>query len=227
MKLFEPFVDLVYPNHCIICEQTLIRSEQIICLRCLHEIPKTNFHLEKDNTVEQRFWGKVPIYRGTSYFHFYKGSPFQTLLHELKYRGNKEVGQVLGKIAGMDLLESVDFATIDLIIPVPLHPKKEQKRGYNQSNWIAMGLAAAMDKPIDNLHLIRIKETVTQTRKSVFERYENTQGVFALKDVDVFKNKHVLLVDDVLTTGSTLEACMQALLATKDITLSVFTLAMA
>ena len=133
----------------------------------------------------------------------------------------------MGKIAGIDLLESVDFATIDLIIPVPLHPKKEQKRGYNQSNWIAMGLAAAMGKPIDNLHLIRVKETTTQTRKSVFERYENTQGVFALKDVDVFKNKHVLLVDDVLTTGSTLEACMQALLATKDITLSVFTLAMA
>jgi ComF family protein len=220
-------LDLLYPNLCVICNESLVRGEEMICFHCLHQMPKTNYHLEKDNAVEKRFWGKVPVYRATSYFHFYKGSPFRQLLHELKYRGNKEIGRVMGRFAGIDLLDTDDFASIDVIVPVPLHPKKQLKRGYNQSEWIARGLSEALNKPVDTTHLIRTKENATQTKKSVFERYQNTQGIFALNDVTVFEKKHILLVDDVLTTGSTLEACALALMESSFVKISVFTLALA
>ena len=125
------------------------------------------------------------------------------------------------------MLHAADFSSIDVIVPVPLHPKKYRKRGYNQSEWIARGLSEALNKPIDSTHLVRIKENTTQTKKSVFERYQNTQGIFMLNDTSVFEHKHVLLVDDVLTTSSTLEACMIALMETDYIKISVFTLAVA
>lgn len=225
--LFTNLLNLLYPNLCVICNESLFRGETIICLKCLHEMPKTNYHLEPDNTVEKRFWGKVPVHRATSYFHFYKGSPFQKLLHELKYRGNKEVGRVIAQYAAADLLDSPDFCSVDIIVPVPLHPKKYAKRGYNQSEWIAIGLSEILNKPVDTTHLIRIRENTTQTKKSIFERYQNTSGIFTLTDKSVFCKKHVLLVDDVLTTGSTLEACMIALMETDYITISVFTVAIA
>jgi len=227
IKLFVDLLNLVYPNLCLVCGESLVRGEKQICLSCLHHIPKTNYHLETDNTVEKRFWGKVPIHRATSFFHFYKGSPFQQLLHELKYRGNQEIGVVTSMYAAADLLESPDFCSVDVIVPVPLHPRKYAKRGYNQSECIARGLAAVLQKPIDTKNLIRIRENTSQTRKSVFDRYKNTQGIFHLKDNTAFKGKHVLLVDDVLTTGSTLEACMIPLFETDYIKISVFTLAIA
>lgn len=226
-NLFDDLLSLVYPDLCIICGESLVRGEKMICLNCFNNIPKTNYHLEPDNTVEKRFWGKVPVYRGTSFFYFYKGSPFQKLLHELKYKGNKEIGEIIGKYAAIDLISSPDFCTVDVIIPVPLHPKKLAKRGYNQSECIANGLASVLKKPVDIYNLKRIRETKTQTKKSIFERYKNTKGVFALQDKTIFREKHVLIVDDVLTTGSTLEACMQVLMETKHIRISVFTLAIA
>lgn len=226
-SLFTNLLNLFYPNLCLICGKSLIRGEEMICLSCLHNIPKTNYHLEIDNKVEKRFWGKVPIHRGTSFFFFYKGSPFQKLLHELKYRGNKEIGYFAGKYAAIDLMESEDFLTVDVIVPVPLHPKKLHQRGYNQSEWIAKGIAEILDKPVDVQHLIRIKASSSQTKKSVFERYKNTADVFSLTDLTVFQHQHILLVDDVLTTGSTLEACMHVLLKTESVKISVFTLAIA
>jgi Predicted amidophosphoribosyltransferases len=152
-----------------VCGENLLRSEQQICFNCLHALPETNFHLQPDNTIEKRFWGKVPIFRATALFFFQKGSPFQSLLHALKYRGNKEIGEVLGKYAGVALLESTDFCSIDVIIPVPLHQKKYRKRGYNQSELIARGLSAIINKPIDTTSLIRVRENATQTKKNVYE----------------------------------------------------------
>jgi len=230
MKKFNPFVDffnLMYPDLCIVCGENLLKNEHHLCLACLHAIPKTNYHLIADNPIEKRFWGKVPVFRCTSFFFFQKGSPFQKLLHCLKYKGNKEIGEVLGKYAAADILVSPDFASVDVIIPVPLHPKKYKKRGYNQSEWIARGLSEILEKPQDIVTLVRVRENATQTKKSVFERYENTEGIFELSDLTILKNKHVLLVDDVLTTGSTLEACIRALLETEGIKVSVFTLAVA
>jgi len=229
MKLnpFVDFINLMFPDLCVVCDIALQKNEHQLCLSCLHNIPKTNYHLIDENPIEKRFWGKVPVYRATSYFFFQKGSSFQKLLHILKYKGNKEIGELLGKYAAIDLLDSPDFASVDLIIPVPLHPEKYKLRGYNQSEWISKGLSTMMNKPIDTSTLLRIRENTTQTKKTVFERYENTEGIFEVSDKTVLEGKHVLLVDDVLTTGSTLEACVRALLETSKIKISIFTLAVA
>jgi ComF family protein len=221
------FFNLMYPNLCIVCSENLHTDEQYLCLTCLNTIPKTNFHLHTDNLIEKRFWAKVPIYRGTAFFFFQKGSPFQKILHSLKYKGNKEVGLILGKYAAVDLLDSADFSSVDVVIPVPLHPEKFKKRGYNQSEWIGKGLSEILQIPQDTTTLKRIKENATQTRKTVFERYENTEGIFELSDKTTLTGKHILLVDDVLTTGSTLEACIRVLTEIEGIRISVFTLAVA
>ena len=224
---FVDFIDLIFPDLCVVCGNNLQRNEHQLCLSCLVDIPRTNYHLIEENPIEKRFWGKVPVYRATSYFFFQKGSSFQKLLHILKYNGNKEIGVIMGKYAALDLLETPDFATVDLIIPVPLHPKKFKSRGYNQSEWIGKGISIILNKPQDTSTLIRVKENPSQTRKSVYERFENTEGIFKLSDSTILEGKHVLLVDDVLTTGSTLEACILALLETAGIKISVFTLAVA
>jgi len=221
------FFNLLYPDLCVVCSENLLKNEQHICLSCLSSIPKTNYHLHPDNPIEKRFWGKVPIYRATAFFFFQKGSAFQKLLHALKYKGNKEIGEKIGKYAAVDLLESVDFSSVDVIIPVPLHPGKYKKRGYNQSEWIGKGLSEILGKPQDTTTLKRIKENTTQTKKSVFERFENTEGIFECSNTETLTGMHVLLVDDVLTTGSTLEACINALLKTEGIKVSVFTIAVA
>ena len=224
---FDDFINLMFPDLCVICGIHLQKNENQLCLSCLHDIPRTNYHLIEDNPIEKRFWGKVPVHRATSYFFFQKGSSFQKLLHLLKYQGNKEVGELLGKYAAIDLLDSPDFTSVDLIIPVPLHPKKYKLRGYNQSEWIGKGISAIFQKPVDTTSLRRIRENATQTSKSVFERYENTEGIFELSDKSDLEGKYVLLIDDVLTTGSTLEACVMALLEVPGIKISIFTLAVA
>jgi ComF family protein len=218
---------IMYPNLCVVCGENLQKHEQLLCLICLHTLPKTNYHLEIGNNIEKRFWGKVELYRATAFFHFQKGSPFQKILHSLKYKDNKELGWLMGKYAAVDLLESADFKSIDLIIPVPLHPNKLKQRGYNQSEWIAKGISDIMCRPQDTKTLIRIKENKTQTRKSVFERFENTEGIFKITETADIEGKHILLIDDVLTTGSTLEACIKALLEIKGVRVSVFALAVA
>jgi len=224
---FDDFINLLFPDLCILCGRALQKNEHQLCLSCLHDIPKTNYHLIEGNPIEKRFWGKVPIFRATSYFFFQKGSSFQKLLHILKYKGNKEIGEILGKYAAIDLLDSPDFTSIDFIIPVPLHPKKYKLRGYNQSEWISKGISEILNKPLDTTTLLRVRENPTQTKKTVFERFENTEGIFELSNTTLLAGKHVLLVDDVLTTGSTLEACARALLETQGIKISIFTLAVA
>lgn len=226
-KPFHELLNLIYPNLCLICGESLLRTEKQICLSCIQQIPRTNFHLQVDNPVEKKFWGKVPIFRGSSFYFFQKGSPFQKLLHELKYKDNHDIGVIMGQHAALDLLQSDDFKSIEIIIPLPLHPKKLILRGYNQSELIAKGLASIMEVSIDTTTLIRTKENTTQTKKTVFERFENTLGIFDVTDTKVLEAKHVLLVDDVLTTGSTLEAAVAALIQIPNIKISVFTLAIA
>ena len=225
--ILTDLLNIIYPNLCVTCGEILMRGEQCLCLSCLYNVPKTNYHTQRDNPLEERFWGKISAFRGTAFFFFNKGSVFQKLLHDLKYKNNKKLGYVLGKYAGADLLNCPDFSTIDTIVPVPLHPKRLKQRGYNQSEWIGKGLSEMMNKPQNTENLIRVKENVSQTQKSVYERYENTEGIFALNDEKLFEGQHILLVDDVLTTGSTLEACVQVLLKTENIKISIFTLAVA
>lgn len=221
------FLDLLFPNLCVVCGETLLQNETQICLKCYNDIPRTGYHLERNNKVEKLFWGKVPIEFGTSYFFFQKGSVFQKVLHQLKYKNNREIGEVLGRYAGIDLCESIDFRNIEIVIPVPLHKKKHRKRGYNQSELIARGLSTALGKPLVSNALIRAIANPTQTNKTVYERYENTKEVFRVVNTQSIVNKHVLLVDDVLTTGATLEGCIQELRKVDGVTVSVFTLAVA
>ncbi|MCL2596911.1 MAG: ComF family protein [Paludibacter sp.] len=225
--LFTELLNLIYPNCCLVCGEILVSDEQYVCFRCLNEMPKTNFHNQRDNAAEKRFWGKVDIFRATAFFHYQKGSAFQTLIHDLKYKGCKELGDVLGRFAAVDLIENKDFANIDFIVPVPLHPNKLRKRGYNQSEYIARGLGTVMNKTVETENLYRAIENPTQTKKTVYERFENTAGIFAIRDTQIFEDKHILLVDDVMTTGSTLEGCIIAMNEVKNLKISLFTLAIA
>lgn len=218
---------ILYPNICLICGENLLKNEEQICLNCLNEIPRTNFHNQLNNPIEKRFWGKVRVEHASSFFFFTKGSPFQKLLHELKYKQNKEIGHIMGKYAAIDLLSNANYESINLIVPIPLHPKKMAKRGYNQSELICNGISQVFNKPVHTQSLVRTTNTNTQTRKSVFERYKNTEGIFDVVNKEVFKHKHILLVDDVLTTGSTLEAAIVALQQCEGVKISVFTLAVA
>jgi ComF family protein len=227
MNFISNIINLVYPNLCLICGENLLRSENRICLNCISKIPRTNFHRLQNNAVEKRFWGKVKIEKGTSFFYFAKGSAFQKILHELKYNGNKETGKILGMYAAADLCENNYFDEVDMIIPIPLHPKKLQKRGYNQSEWIGQGLSEILKKPMETKFLHRMRDTATQTKKGVFERFENTEGIFSVSHSELLAGKHVLVVDDVLTTGSTIEAAAQALLSVESVKVSIFTLAVA
>ncbi len=219
--------ELIFPRLCVTCGDKLIEQEQWICLYCLHHIPRTNFHLEPENPVAQLFYGRVRIEYATAFFHFSKGSKYQSLLHNLKYKGMKELGAEIGKQFAIDMLQSESFTSVDVICPVPLHPQKEKKRGYNQSWWIASGIAQQMQKHLSDDNLKRITATETQTRKARYERWQNVEGIFELSDPEAFSGKHILLVDDVVTTGSTLEACAQAIISKTDARVSIATLATA
>jgi ComF family protein len=227
MNLLDYLIELLYPRLCIVCGDKLIEQENWICLHCLHHIPRTNFHLAPENRVAQLFYGRVKIENATSFFYFSKGSKYQTLLHSLKYKGMKEVGEEIGKQFGIDLMKSPDFASVDVVCPVPLHPSKEKKRGYNQSWWIASGIAKQMNKDLSTGNLKRSTATETQTRKSRFARWQNVEGIFEVSDPEAFSGKHILLVDDVVTTGATLEACATAILSTTNAKVSIATLATA
>jgi len=224
---FFYLTELFFPRLCVVCGDKLVEQEQLICLHCLHHIPRTNFHLNVDNPVAQLFYGRVPIEFATSFFYFCKGSKYQTLLHNLKYKGMKELGDEIGKHFGIDLAQSSHFSSVDLICPVPLHPQKEKKRGYNQSWWIASGIARQMQKELLDDNLKRVVATETQTRKTRYERWTNVEGIFDLTNPEAFAGKHILLVDDVVTTGSTLEACAQAIHSKTDARVSIATLAKA
>lgn len=221
------FLSLLFPRCCIVCGRPLAKGEECICALCNIRLPRTGYHLQADNPVEQCFWGQIPLERGASFFFYRKGSDYRRILHQLKYSGQKEVGAVMGRYMASELLPSGFFRGIDVIIPVPLHKKKEQIRGYNQSEWIARGIADVTGIPVDADSVLRHKNTETQTRKSTFERRENMEGVFSLRHPGQFAGKHVLIVDDVLTTGSTTVACASCMTGVEGVRFSVLTLAVA
>ena len=224
---FEAFANLFYPRLCESCSNYLFKNEVCICTRCLFHLPKTDFHLEKNNPVSILFWGRVKINYAASYYTFSKGSQFQSLIHKLKYHNKQEIGIALGKHFGESLKKSDFFKDIDFIIPVPLHPKKEKIRGYNQANLVAIGLSKSMHKPVVNENLVRTVHTDSQTRKNKLERWENVESIFELNDLAALENKHILLVDDVVTTGATLESCAHAILKAEGAQVSIATLAYA
>lgn len=225
---FHSFWSLLFPRCCVVCGSPLSRGEECLCTCCNINLPRTGFHLRKDNPVECLFWGRIPGLKRASSFLFYrKGSDFRHILHMLKYGGYKELGEVMGRYMSAELSSGEFFDGVDMIIPVPLHRKKQKLRGYNQSEWIARGIASVTGIPLCAECMIREKNTETQTRKSTFERWENVEGIFRLCDTVHFEGKHVLLVDDVLTTGATTVACASAFAGVSGIRISVLTLAVA
>jgi ComF family protein len=227
LDVFEGFFGLFWPNVCACCSTGLTRGEKYVCSHCMYELPATNFHKDPDNPIAQTFWGRASIEYATSGYFFRKGNKIQKLVHQVKYRGQKEMGAMLGHEMGKSLRGS-SFSEVDLIVPVPLHPKKFRVRGYNQSEWIAKGVAKALDKPVDVQTLIRLFFTTSQTiQKKRFNRWENVDSNFGLTNPDTFAGQHILLIDDVITTGATLEACIHAVLSAPESKVSVATLAFA
>lgn len=223
----QDFISLFFPRVCMACGNTLYKHEHMICFSCQYHLPKTNFHLLEDNPVARQFWGKINFSAAASCYYFNKGGKVQHLVHQLKYKGYKEVGSHIGTIYGHDLKNSPLFSTIDAIIPVPLHPRKEARRGYNQAEWFAIGLAESMQAELDVTTLLRVQASETQTRKTRFRRWENVKEIFQLMDAERQAGKHVLLVDDVITTGSTLEAAGHELMKIPGVKVSVASIACA
>jgi ComF family protein len=205
------FISLLYPKYCFACNEGLMKGEENICSGCMLELPRTQHHLDPENALFTRLNGRIPLRRAFAFFLFRKGGRVQHLLHALKYTNQPELGEMLGEVYGQELQQANLDQKFDVIIPVPLHAVRKRKRGYNQSEEFAKGLSRSLNIPFTDA-LARITQTETQTRKSKLSRWQNVSEVFQVKNVNEVQNQHVLLVDDVITTGATIEACAQVLL---------------
>jgi len=227
MKILHDLLALFFPRLCLLCGELLVDGEKCLCLSCIYKLPRTNYHLRPFNPAEQLFTGKVEIEKATAFLHYEKGGKVQQLIYAIKYKGEKEAGFQLGRQTALALYEKGFFEGIDLLLPVPLHSQRQKKRGYNQAEWIARGIASVCLLPIENKALARIRKTNTQTHKNVFDRWTNVQNIFSVKLEEPLIGKHVLLIDDVLTTGATIGACASCLSAIEGIRISILTLSIA
>ncbi|MBP1666581.1 MAG: amidophosphoribosyltransferase [Bacteroidetes bacterium] len=223
--LWDDLLSLLFPRICYACGNHLIRGEKLICTECYVLIPRTNYHLEEDNPVARIFWGRCRIERAAAFSFYNRDSRIRRLIHNLKYKGVQDIGPELGKMYGLVLMNSGFTRDIDLIIPVPLHPSKERIRGFNQSYLISLGISQVTGITVDSTSLCRVSSTSTQTKKSRYERWKNVEGTFMVQDSSSVTCKHILLVDDVITTGSTMESCVNELLKSEGVRVSVAALA--
>lgn len=226
-EMVGSFFSLFFPNYCLGCGEPLTRGEELLCTFCLFHLPRTFFHQDPGNPAARVFWGRVRLEMASSFLFFHKGGNVQKLMHQLKYQGKKEIGHYLGALYGYELGDTLPFRDAAVIVPVPLHPRKRRKRGYNQSQCFAEGLAGALNIPVEGNCLFRRQDSGTQTRKSRFERWENVEDIFGIRDPEKLAGKHILLVDDVITTGATIEACATVLLALKGTRVSAVSIAFA
>jgi len=217
----DDFLSLFYPRVCAACGNSLFKHEEILCTYCLYHLPKTNFHLQKDTPLDQVFWGRAKFTNTAALYIFQKKGKVQHLVHQLKYKGRPDIGIYLGKLLGNDLAKTDAFKDVTKVVPVPLHPGKLRKRGYNQSEQIAIGLASALHIEMDSTSFIRAINTETQTRKSRFARWENVKEIFKVNRMDKLANQHILLVDDIITTGATIESAAHILTEIEGVKLSV------
>jgi ComF family protein len=225
LNYLEDLLSLVFPEICNACGKPLHKHENLICNYCKVKLPFTNFHLQHENPIEKIFWGRTPIHKASAFLFFHKGNRVQQLMHRFKYKGKKEIGELIGTLYGSELAKAGYFNDADYIIPVPLHPEKQIKRGYNQSEWFALGLAKGLAVPVENQILVRAVSSSTQTKKNRFERWQNVETIFKVENNDLLKNKHVILVDDVITTGATVEACVNTLMQEPNVKVSFLALA--
>jgi ComF family protein len=223
--VIDSLTHLFFPHICAGCASDVINKNQLLCLACMEKLPLTNYHAHADNPVEKTFWGRIPLNHATSYLYFTKDSIVQQLMHQFKYKGNQEIGLYFGRKMGSALSTAARVGKPDLLVPLPLHPKRQQKRGYNQAEVLCRGMAESMGIPVLEHVVTRASQTQTQTHKNRESRWQNMEGKFVLKDPSALENKHVILVDDVITTGATLEACGVELLKVRGLLLSIATLA--
>ncbi len=220
----EALLHFVFPHTCAGCGTDVLDKAHQLCLSCLAALPETQFHLHENSPVEKIFWGRVALTHATAQYYYTKDSLMQRLMHRFKYRGEEELGIYLGRLMGQSLGATNRFDAIDALVPLPLHPSKERTRGYNQAAVLCAGIAGVIHKPVWTHIIYRQQPTETQTKKNRVERWENIKGKFELLDAASISGKHLLVVDDVLTTGATLEACSEVLLAAGDVQVSVATL---
>lgn len=209
---FAAFLDSLFPRYCLACHGGLVTGEETVCTACRHELPRTESHLRHNETLHLKMAGRAPVASLNAYLIFTKGGKVQHLLHALKYKGHQEVGELLGRWYGAELKEIGFSEKLDLILPVPLHKKKQSARGYNQSDCFAKGLSEGLSVEWSPTVLGKGKITESQTRKTRLERLQNVQDVFFVKKPEAIQGKRIALVDDVITTGATLEACVAVLL---------------
>ena len=224
--MIRDFINLMMPVLCPVCGTVLLKNEGIICTGCLYELPRTRYLSYLENPVSRLFWGRVYVDNATALFQYQKGSCYQRLIHELKYKNRQDIGREMGRLLGIELKGS-NFTSADLILPVPLHKKNYRQRGYNQCHPIAEGLSESLGVPWCSSHLIRPSISLTQTNRSRIDRWSNVDGIFEVKDPRKLCGKHIILVDDVVTTGATLDACATALLSHEKVRVSIATLAVA
>lgn len=221
MTYLKDFLSLIYPEICPICGKSLFKGENIICMRCYSHLPRSRFSDDKENPAARVFWGRVPLSFVFTGFLYNKGNAIQQLIHAFKYRGLKNIGSFLGGELGNEINSITQLSDLEFILPVPLHPKKQKKRGFNQSEIIARGIAEKIPAGVNTSILKRQSFSSTQTRKSKYERWKNVENIFSVENGNEIEGKHILLVDDVITTGATIEACAQALFGLDGIKISV------
>jgi ComF family protein len=207
VSAISDFISLFFPHYCLGCSEALVKGEDILCTQCLSELPKTNYHCQANNPIENKLFGRINVKHAWAFLKFRKSGIVQHLLHQLKYKNHPEVGVRIGMLYGKELREQGFENEFDLIVPVPLYNSRRRKRGYNQSAKFAEGLSSSLGVPWDESISIRKSRTSTQTRKSKLDRWENVKDVFGVIATEKISNKRILLVDDVITTGATLEAC--------------------
>lgn len=208
--MLNTLAGLIFPNLCVGCNGALLAAEHLICTTCIQNFPETHFHKQANNQLEQAFWGRIPLQQAFAFLTFKKEGIVQKLLHELKYSNNPEIGVLLGRMYGSKLRN--DGVMFDIVLAVPLHKSKQKLRGYNQSDCFAQGISESLASAHYTDVLIRKKSTETQTKKNRFDRWLNVDEVFTVKQNQLVQDKKILLVDDVITTGATIEACAQSLI---------------
>jgi len=221
----KDFSHLLFPHNCVGCGTDVLNENDQLCLKCFTQLPETGFFHSQDNPVEKAFYGRLDIAHAAAAYYFTKDSLLQRLMVRLKYRNDKKAGLYLGRLTGSMLKDAKRFNDVDVLIPLPLNPKKEQERGYNQAAIICEGIAETWPKPVLKNAVIRKRFTETQTHQNRISRWQNMEGVFAVADKEALRSRHILIVDDVVTTGATLEACASIIGQIDSVTISIATVA--
>ena len=225
--MFHDFRNLLYPRFCQCCQEVLLKNESVICVRCLYELPVTNFHEDNENATVKVFYGRINIEQAASLLLFEKKGKVQQLIHNLKYKGQEEVGDFLGKWMGTELKKLPAFREVTVVVPVPLHKSKLRKRGFNQVEKFGKQIALALQVPYVDSVLLKKTSTLTQTFKSRLLRWGELEESFSIENPQILAMAHVLIVDDLVTTGATIEACAGKLLSIPGVKISVASMAIA